>query len=360
MAQVFDRSSNALARFSLVLTGLIVIALGVALNYLQRSPWVTRQGQRADQPVPFSHKHHVEGLGLQCQYCHTSVEKSSYAGIPPTKTCMNCHSQIWTNAQLLEPVRKSWATGESIQWIRVHDLPDYVYFNHEIHVNKGIGCASCHGRVDQMPIMYEQNSLQMEWCLNCHRNPAVNLRPTSEIYNMAWAGPSTDKPVWCTVTQNTYGTKRAHRAGRLLRAPRTRRNANPEVAQLEAHRLRHRAAAASASDEGDTISDCSAVGAARQLPEVHQPDDLGHYLEGQYHIRTANELSQLRGVPPMNTPNETRMNPQETMPAAQVVTAIAPAKLTLAEVRSPSSKARPASATGRTWTSWPERPPSRS
>ncbi len=178
MAQVFDRSSNALVRMSLVLTGLIVIALGVTLNELQRSPWVTRQGQRPDQPVPFSHKHHVQGLGLQCQYCHTSVEKSSYAGIPPTKTCMNCHSEIWTNAQLLEPVRQSWATGESIQWIRVHDLPDYVYFNHEIHVNKGIGCASCHGRVDEMPLMYEENTLQMEWCLNCHRNPATNLRPT--------------------------------------------------------------------------------------------------------------------------------------------------------------------------------------
>ena len=103
---------------------------------------MTRQGQRADQPVPFSHKHHVEGLGLQCQYCHTTVEKSSYAGIPPTKTCMNCHAQIWTDAQLLEPVRNSWATGQSIAWMRVHDLPDYVFFNHEIHVNKGIGCSS--------------------------------------------------------------------------------------------------------------------------------------------------------------------------------------------------------------------------
>ena len=150
---------------------------------------MTRQGQRPDQPVPFSHKHHVEGLGLQCQYCHTQVEKAAYAGIPPTKTCINCHAQIWTNAELLEPVRQSWATGESINWIRIHDLPDYVYFNHQIHVNKGIGCASCHGRVDEMPLMYQQNSLQMEWCLNCHRNPAVNLRPTcSEIYNMAWAG----------------------------------------------------------------------------------------------------------------------------------------------------------------------------
>ena len=195
MAQVFDRSSNALARASLVLTGLIVIALGVTLDQLQRSPWVTRQGQRPDQPIPFSHKHHVEGLGLQCQYCHTTVEVSSYAGIPPTKTCINCHSQIWTNAELLQPVRESWATGASIQWIKVHDLPDFVYFNHSIHVNKGIGCSSCHGRVDQMPLMYMENSLQMEWCLNCHRNPAENLRPTAEIYNMAWVGASGDRPV---------------------------------------------------------------------------------------------------------------------------------------------------------------------
>ncbi len=139
MAQIFDRSSNALARASLVLTGLIVIALGVTLDELQRSPWVTRQGQRPDQPVPFSHKHHVQGLGLQCQYCHVTVEKSSYAGIPPTKTCINCHAQIWTNAQLLEPVRSSWATGQSLAWTKVHDLPDYVYFSHEIHVNKGTG-----------------------------------------------------------------------------------------------------------------------------------------------------------------------------------------------------------------------------
>ena len=229
MAQVFDRSSNALARASLVLTGLIVIALGVTLDQLQRSPWVTRQGQRPDQPIPFSHKHHVEGLGLQCQYCHTSVEKSSYAGIPPTKTCINCHAQIWTNAELLEPVRHSWATGESIQWIRVHDLPDYVYFNHEIHVNKGIGCASCHGRVDEMPLMYEENSLQMEWCLNCHRNPGVNLRPTSEIYNMAWDGPSTDKPVYCASTGKTGATAQA------VTCTTEKPGGGPEVAMLVTH-----------------------------------------------------------------------------------------------------------------------------
>jgi hypothetical protein len=292
MAQVFDRSSNGLARMSLVLTGLIVIALGVALNSLQRSPWVTRQGQRPDQPVPFSHKHHVEGLGLQCQYCHTSVEKSSYAGIPPTKTCMNCHSQIWTNAQLLEPVRHSWATGESIQWIRVHDLPDYVYFNHEIHVNKGIGCASCHGRVDEMPLMYQQNSLQMEWCLNCHRNPGVNLRPTSEIYNMAWAGPSNDKPVWCTVTQNTYGTgvPTAQGVSCVTKDP---TNDNPQLAQLgkespgsgtalQPHPM---------DGEGETVSDMPQVAMPASYQKFTSQIDLGHYLQKQYHIRTANELS---------------------------------------------------------------------
>ena len=273
MAQVFDRSSNALARASLVLTGLIVIALGVGLNELQRSPWVTRQGQRPDQPVPFSHKHHVEGLGLQCQYCHTSVEKSSYAGIPPTKTCINCHAQIWTNAQLLQPVRQSWATGASINWIRVHDLPDYVYFNHEIHVNKGIGCASCHGRVDEMPLMYQQNTLQMEWCLNCHRNPAVNLRPTTEIYNMAWAGPSSEKPVWCADTGKDGPTAQS-----ISCTTKDPSGMNPTVAFLQE---------LSATPRGQGRSQSGTA----SYQKFTSQDDLGKYLTGHYHIRTANELS---------------------------------------------------------------------
>jgi ferredoxin len=285
MAQVFDRSSNALARASLVLSGLIVIALGVTLNSLQRSPWVTRQGQRPDQPVPFSHKHHVEGLGLQCQYCHVSVEKSSYAGIPPTKTCMNCHSQIWTNAQLLQPVRQSWATGASIQWIKVHDLPDYVYFNHEIHVNKGIGCASCHGRVDEMPLMYEQNSLQMEWCLNCHRNPSVNLRPTAEIYNMAWAGPSTDKPVWCAPTGASGPT--ARQVGCVTKDP---SNSNPLLAQVDVQSGTHLQPHPTAG-EGQTVSDAPVIAMPVNYVKFTSQAELGHYLQKQYHIRTANELS---------------------------------------------------------------------
>jgi hypothetical protein len=286
MAQVFDRSSNALARASLVLTGLIVIALGVALDQLQRSPWVTKQGQRPDQPVPFSHKHHVEGLGLQCQYCHTSVEKSAYAGIPPTKTCINCHSQIWTNAQLLEPVRQSWATGESIQWIRVHDLPDYVYFNHEIHVNKGIGCASCHGRVDQMPLMYQESTLQMEWCLNCHRNPAVNLRPTSEIYNMAWEAPSSQKPVWCTTTVNTDGTNvpTAQGVSCVTKEPKI---GGSDVAQLEGGPV----TGTLATTPGLTPEPPAAAVLPVNYIRFTSQNDLGKYLTAQYHIRNANELS---------------------------------------------------------------------
>ena len=306
MAQVFDRSSNALARASLMLTGLIVIAIGVGLNSLQRSPWVTRQGQRPDQPVPFSHKHHVEGLGLQCQYCHTQVEKAAYAGVPPTKTCINCHAQIWTNAQLLEPVRHSWATGESINWIRVHDLPDYVYFNHEIHVNKGIGCASCHGRVDEMPLMYQQNSLQMEWCLNCHRNPGKNLRPTSEIYNMAWGGPTTDKPVWCTDTgKPDDGPGRVPTAQTVSCTTKNPDGNDPQVAALQTLDLHPRSMGRSNAGSGTsmdphsvdpshTVSDAPPADMmaipAHYTPFYNQAD-LGKYLGQRYHIRTANELS---------------------------------------------------------------------
>ena len=283
MAQVFERSSNALARFSLVLTGIIVIALGVTLDNLQRSPWVTRQGQRPDQPVPFSHKHHVEGLGLQCQYCHTQVEKAAYAGIPPTKTCINCHAQIWTDADLLEPVRQSWATGASIQWIRVHDLPDYVYFNHEIHVNKGLGCASCHGRVDEMPLMYQQNTLQMEWCLNCHRNPAVNLRPTSEIYNMAWSGPSSDKPVWCTAEVKGAAADSSPTAQNVSCTTTNPTGKGPEVAMMQL----------SAEANGPTVSDVPPLGI--KMPASYEKFtnqmDLGKYLTEHYHIRNPQQLS---------------------------------------------------------------------
>jgi len=197
MAQVFHRSANSFSRISLIVVGMLLVVLGLTANELQRSPYWTNQGIRPEQPVPFSHQHHVSGLGIQCEYCHTSVEKSSFAGYPPTKTCMNCHSEIWTSASYLEPIRTSFRDNKPLVWTRVHDLPDYVYFSHEIHVNKGIGCQSCHGPVDQMPYMYQHASLQMEWCLNCHRDTAANLRPRAEIYNFAWEPPSGSKPLIC-------------------------------------------------------------------------------------------------------------------------------------------------------------------
>jgi hypothetical protein len=136
--------------------------------------------------VQFSHEHHVNALGIDCRYCHTSVETSSFAGIPPTETCMTCHSQIWRDSPMLAPVRDSLAKNEPIPWNRVHDLPDYAYFNHSVHVAKGVGCASCHGRVDQMPLIWKDAPLTMEWCLGCHREPERHLRPRDQIFSMTW------------------------------------------------------------------------------------------------------------------------------------------------------------------------------
>src|SRR6201984_3352291 len=189
MAQFFPPSANAYARTSLAILIVVAAALGLTGYELASSPWVTREGVRPEQPVPFSHQHHVSGLGIDCRYCHTSVETSGFAGIPPTKTCMNCHSQIFSNSPFLEPVRESFRTGKSIQWTRVHDLPDFVYFNHSIHVNKGVGCTTCHGQVDRMPLMWQEQSLQMEWCLNCHRNPERYVRPRSAVFAVDYQPP---------------------------------------------------------------------------------------------------------------------------------------------------------------------------
>jgi len=179
--QIFPRSTNAISRASLFGPVFIAAALFWIQAEVQRSPYVTYSGVRKSQPVPFSHQHHVSGLGIDCRYCHTSVEQSSFAGIPPTKTCMNCHSQIWTSASMLEPVRASYRTGQSIEWTRIHDLPDFVYFNHSIHVHKGIGCSTCHGRIDTMPLTRKVNTLYMQWCIECHRNPERYIRPRSEV-----------------------------------------------------------------------------------------------------------------------------------------------------------------------------------
>lgn len=186
MSQIFKPSTNTLARVSMFGALFFLLILAWVLVTLNRSSLVTRQGIVLQQPVPFSHDHHVAGLGISCLYCHTTVEESSFAGIPPSATCMNCHKLIWNESPMLEPVRESYRTGRPIEWTRVHDLPDFVYFDHSIHVAKGIGCASCHGRVDQMPLMYQAESLQMEWCLECHRDPERFIRPRAEIYNMEW------------------------------------------------------------------------------------------------------------------------------------------------------------------------------
>ena len=186
MPQIFPKSANPWSKASILTVLGIVVALGVALPVVQRSDFVTTANTFKDQPVQFSHQHHVGGIGIDCRYCHTSVEVSSTAGIPPTKTCINCHSQIWSTSPYLEPVRASFRDDKPLKWLRVHDLPDFVYFNHSIHVTKGVGCETCHGRVDRMPLMRQQSSLQMEWCLDCHRNPEKYVRPRSELLTMGY------------------------------------------------------------------------------------------------------------------------------------------------------------------------------
>ena len=190
MPQVFHPSTNTLSRLSIVgfLLLLGVLAGGAAL--INRSGYVTMVQVAREQPVQFSHRHHAGQLGIDCRYCHTSVERSRYAGIPPTQTCMNCHSQIWKNSPFLEPVRESFRTDRSIQWNKVHVLPDFVYFDHGVHIQKGVGCVTCHGRVDHMNLTWKENSLLMEWCLNCHRNPELYVRPREHVFDMEWTPPT--------------------------------------------------------------------------------------------------------------------------------------------------------------------------
>jgi hypothetical protein len=189
MAQIFHRSTNTIARVSLFGAVFLVAALLVLLTQVNRSPWITQARVAREQPIPFSHERHVGGNGIDCRYCHTSVEESSFAGIPPTRTCMNCHSQIFANNPLLQPVRDSFENGRPIQWTRVHDLPDFVFFDHSIHVYKGVGCTTCHGQVDRMPLMFQAQSLQMEWCLDCHRNPERYVRPRGAVFAVDYQAP---------------------------------------------------------------------------------------------------------------------------------------------------------------------------
>ncbi len=193
MSQIFHRSSNTLFRLAL----LAIVVLGGFLTWLlyaaQSSDYMTGAFVAVEQPIQFSHERHVAGNGIDCRYCHTSVETSSYAGIPPTKTCMNCHSQIFSSSPFLEPVRDSYRDNTSLEWRRVHDLPDYVYFNHSIHINKGVGCSTCHGRVDLMPLTWQVQSLQMQWCLGCHRNPEMYVRPREAVFQMDYEPPANQR-----------------------------------------------------------------------------------------------------------------------------------------------------------------------
>lgn len=186
MAQIFRPSANVLSRLSLAGALVLVLSLVLGTYAVNRSPYVTQVAVIKDQPVPFSHKHHVKELGIDCRYCHTSVEESSNAGMPPTYTCMSCHSQVWTEAPMLSPVRQSLAEDKPLSWTRIHDVPDFVYFNHSIHVNKGVGCASCHGQVDDMPLMWKAETMTMDWCLGCHREPEKHLRPEHAIFDLDW------------------------------------------------------------------------------------------------------------------------------------------------------------------------------
>jgi hypothetical protein len=206
MPQLFHPSTNTISKVS-ILGGVLILSIVLWLfAVLTRSSWATQQDVAREQPVQFSHKHHVDDVGLDCRYCHTTVERSAFAGIPPTKTCMNCHSQLWVDSPELEPVRESFRTDESIQWLRVHDLPDFVYFNHGIHIHKGIGCVTCHGRVDQMPLVSQASSLQMTWCLECHRQPERFVRPREEVFSMDWQPPADQERLGRLLVQE-YGIR---------------------------------------------------------------------------------------------------------------------------------------------------------
>ncbi len=186
MPQLFSRSADMWLRVALLVLFGSLVFMFVAFVILSRSSYVTGQGWTVDQPVPFSHEHHAGALQIDCRYCHDSVESSPVAGLPPTHTCMSCHSQLWTGAEMLAPVRQSLAQGEPLRWNRVNELPDYVFFHHGVHVNAGVGCVECHGQVDTMPLMRKAEPMTMGWCLSCHRDPAPHLRPRDKVTDMNW------------------------------------------------------------------------------------------------------------------------------------------------------------------------------
>lgn len=189
MPQVFPRTMNVVSWASIIGSAACLAGLIWSSLIYTRSSYGTNAGVMREQPIPFSHQHHVGVLGIDCRYCHDSVERSAFAGMPSTKTCMNCHSQMWVGSSMLEPVRDSYKTGRPLRWHRVYNLPGFVYFDHSIHVHKGVGCSTCHDRIDEMPFTYQAPSLLMEWCLDCHRHPEEHLRPRDEVFDMQYQKP---------------------------------------------------------------------------------------------------------------------------------------------------------------------------
>jgi hypothetical protein len=204
MPQLFHPAMNVVAKASVFGVLFALAFLFWVLGVVYRSSYVSGADVVREQPVQFSHAHHVGALGIDCRYCHSSVETSAFAGYPSTQTCMNCHSEVWSRAPMLAAVRESWRENRPIAWNRVHDLADFAYFNHAIHVAKGVGCAECHGRVDDMPLMWQTQSLYMEWCLDCHRKPEASLRPREAVFRMDWTRPANDPELGARLARD-YG-----------------------------------------------------------------------------------------------------------------------------------------------------------
>ncbi len=204
MRQLFAPGADAIFRL-IILSGIgLVLLVSLVLFGLAYSDYAGAVGLAPVQPVPFSHKHHSGELGLDCRNCHQSVEVQATAGLPPTHTCMTCHSQIWTGSDMLAPVRESLAKNAPLQWARVNRLPDYVYFNHSIHVSKGVGCSSCHGAMDRMQLTFPAKSFTMSFCITCHRAPQNYLRPAAEIWNMEWSPPSDQKALGTALVEQHH------------------------------------------------------------------------------------------------------------------------------------------------------------
>jgi hypothetical protein len=235
VAPVFPPGANALVRWSMLGGGALAFAVVSMASALYWSPVTTNVNVAKEQPVPFSHQRHVQGNGLDCRYCHTTVETSSFAGIPPTETCMTCHSQILTDQPMFAPILKSWQTGKSMEWTRLNDMPDFVYFDHSIHINKGIGCNHCHSnetaKIEEMPLTVKAQSFRMSWCLDCHKDPSKYIRPKSEVFNMAWEPGSRD----AKSTLEQFGFDSQHELGEHLVE-----DYNVEVEQLTNCSICHR------------------------------------------------------------------------------------------------------------------------